>query len=233
MKKFFSVLIAAVMLLTAAAFADESILVVNGSATVSMDADRVSASIGLKIVGEDLGELQNRANDTLADIYEALQQAGLDRKDVSTSYIYMSPRYDYSGDTEEIIGYSVQHSLNITTGETDKIGQYIDAAFAAGANMMDSISFGASDDTEAARKALELAVQEAGRKAETIAAASGHSLGRILEIRENGGAESYYEAYSGGARFTMMESADSTSGTTVRASKVSVTSNVQITYELK
>ena len=183
MKKVFAILLALALLTGFSALA-EAELKVSGTGTVYMQADRASASLGVNLTGEDLGELQQRANNTVAAVVEALTEAGLDEKNISTNYIYISPRYDYSGDVERLVGYSINNAMTITTENIDSIGTYIDAAFAAGANTFDSINFSVSDDSAARMQALELAVQAAQQKAETIAAAAGKKLGSIEEIVE-------------------------------------------------
>ena len=231
MKRVFAILIA-LMMLAGAALADESKLVVNGTGTVYMEADQASASLGVTMMGEDLAELQRNANETVAAICTALRNAGLDEKDISTNYIYISPRYDYSGDVERMVGYSINNTMTIRTDQMDKIGAYIDAAFAAGANTFDSIEFTVKDDTEARKQALQLAVQDARDKAEVIAAAAGMALESVDEIREISQNDYYYNAASGSAKFMVEEAAQYDAGTTVRAARVKVTANVEISYEL-
>ena len=233
MKKVFAILLALALLAGFSALAEEAELKVSGTGTVDMQADRASASLGVNLTGEDLAELQQRANATVAAVVEALTEAGLDEKNISTNYIYISPRYDYSGDTERLVGYSINNSMTITTENIDNIGAYIDAAFAAGANTFDSINFSVSDDSEARKQALELAVQVARQKAETIAAAAGKKLGNIEEIIEGSQNDYYYNSTSGVARnFAVETAAMDDAGTTVRAAQINVTASVQITYEL-
>ncbi len=232
MKKIFAILLAFALTMSAAALADSE-LKVSGTGTVYMQADRASASLGITMTGEDLGELQKQANNTVAAVVAALEEAGLAKEDISTNYIYISPRYDYSGESERMVGYTINNSLTITTQDIDNIGAYIDAAFGAGANTFDSINFSVADDSEARNQALELAVRDAQRKAETIAAAAGQVLGGIEEICEGAQNDYYYNAGSGGARYVSMESAAMDAGTTVRAAQVNVTASVQITYELR
>lgn len=224
----------AMILLCTSAFAEVSTLSVSGSGTVYMEADHVSACLGVDLSGEDLTELQNQANATVAKICDALQAAGLEEKDISTSHIYISPNYNYSSfsDERKFTGYTISHSLAIITEDADEIGMYIDTAFAAGANSFDSISFSLRDDSEARDKALELAVREAFRKAEVIAAASGKSLEGILEINE-GDLNTTYNNSSGAAYKMMPMEAAGTADTTVRAAQVSVNANVQIIFEIK
>lgn len=230
MKKLIAVLMTLVMLLSMNALADIG-LNVTGNGTVYMEADLVTASLGVNLSGEDLETLQSQANETIAAICNALVTAGLDEKNISTNYIYISPRYDYSGATEEIIGYSINNTMSICTDELDMIGTYIDLAFAAGANTFDSISFTVKDDSAARNQALELAVQDARTKAETIASASGMQLGRMMSITE-GSNEDYWSNTSGGVRYAMSEDAAAAMGTTVRAAQVKVSAKVQVTYDM-
>ena len=233
MKKIFAIALALAMLMGVSALADGGELKVSGSGTVYMQADRASASLGVDLTGEDLGELQQRANNTVAAVVEALTAAGLNEENISTNYIYISPRYDYSGDTERLIGYTINNSLTISTDQIDNIGTYIDAAFAAGANSFDSISFSVADDSEARMQALELAVKDAQQKAEVIAAAAGMSLSKIEEIAEGAQIDAYSNSTAGMARYSIAETAAMDAGTTVRAARVNVTASVQITYALE
>ena len=232
MKRIFA-LILAMLMLCSFALADDASLVVTGTGTVYMAADQASASLGVTMTGEDLGELQKRVNETVLAICTALQEAGLAEKDISTNYIYISPRYDYSGDVERMVGYTINNSLTIRTEDMDKIGTYIDAAFAAGANTFDSINFTVKDDSEARRSALELAVADARSKAEVIAAASGMTLEGVDEIKEVSQYDYYYNSASGGSKMAMTEGAAMDVGTTVRAAQVNVTANVEISYDIK
>lgn len=230
MKRYVSAILVLCMLFCACAYA-ESKLNVEGSGTVYMQADQVYVSLGVRLNGEDIAELQKQVNETISNIYTSLEAAGLDSKKISTSNIYIYPVYDYSGETEKIVGYSINHMLSVHTGETDKIGTYIDAAFAAGANAFESINFTVKDDSKAREQALELAVSDAQHKAEIIAAAAGKTLGDIEIISEGSVGNYYNDSMSSKVAFEMAE-ADAAAGTTVRASQVCVSANVQITYTL-
>ena len=232
MKRVFAVMLALALLAGFGALAEGTELKVNGTGTVYVQADRASASLGVNMTGEDLGELQQQVNATVAAVVDALVEAGLEEKNISTNYIYISPRYDYSGDTERLVGYSINNSMTISTEKIDSIGAFIDAAFAAGANTFDSISFSASDDSAARMQALQLAVEDARQKAETIAAAAGKELGQIEQIVEGGQYDYYYNSTSGGARNALTVEAVADVGTTVRAAQINVTASVQITYGL-
>ena len=231
MKRILALMIA-MLLLCSGALAEVESLKVTGTGTVYMQADRASASLGVTMTGEDLGELQKQVNEAVSAICAALQEAGMDEKDISTNYIYISPRYDYSGEMERMVGYSINNSLTISTENIDSIGAYIDAAFAAGANTFDSIEFTVKDDTQARKQALQLAVEDAMAKAEVMANAAGRSLGGIVEINEGGQQDYYYNSSAGSARYAESAAGAMDVGTTVRAAQVKVTATVGITYAM-
>ena len=87
MKRILACIMALAMLLGCGALA-ESTLNVTGSGTVYVAADRVSASLGISINGEDLGELQNQANEKMNAICQALLDAGLEESG-ETAVIYI------------------------------------------------------------------------------------------------------------------------------------------------
>jgi uncharacterized protein len=78
--------------------------------------------------------------------------------------------------------------VRATITDVDRVGAVIDAAIAAGANRISSLSFEASDPEAARAEALAAAVNAAREQARTIAEALGHELGPALEVR--GGADS-------------------------------------------
>ena len=212
----------------------EGVLNVSGTGTVYMTADRVSATMGVTMTGEDVAEMQREVNATLNAICATLKEAGLEETEISTNSIFIYPQYDYSENVQKLVGYSISSSINVTTDAVDSIGEYIDAAFAAGANTFDSISFSATDTAEAKKQALEIAVQSAMEKAEVIAKAAGGELGELKAVSEGdaGVYSNVYEDNAGGMR-VYEEKAIAGSGTSVHAAQISVTANVQLTYELR
>lgn len=233
MKRIFTLTLAIFLVFSCGALA-ESVLNVTGSGTVYVAADRVSASLGISINGEDLGDLQNQANEIMNAICKALKDAGLEDGNISTNYLYISPRYDYTSEMERITGYSISNSLTIITDDIDSIGSYIDAAFAAGANTFDSISFTVKDDTQAQQKALELAVADAQGKAEVIAAAAGRTLGDIKSISQGSEEDyNYYNTTVGKGMYISEDGEMDGASSLVHAAQIRVNAEVQISYELK
>ena len=231
MKKVLSIVLAMLMLIGASALAEKT-LNVTGSGTVYLDADIAYASLGVSYTGADLSVIQQQANETIEAVCQAMEEAGLDAKNISTDNINIYPMYDYSQNDVKLTGYRIDERLSIHTEDIDALGAYIDAAFAAGANTFNSIIFSVKDDSQAKRDALKLAVQDAREKAEVIAEASGEEIDSVVAISENA-QYSYYNTDTKAYTADIAPMAAEGSATTVRAAQINVSADVQITYRLK
>ena len=217
----------ALMLAATAALAEPAILTVNGSGAVYVDADRVTINVGVRESAGDVMSAQAAVNAKIDAVIAALTDMGVDPKDIYTDSISIYPEYDYSysGD-EKLTGYSAYNMIAATTAGTENAGAYIDAAFAAGANQLNGVDFFASDTTEAQHRALAMAVQNAGEKAEVLAQAAGLPLAGIRSISEGGG------FYTEPVYYARASVEDAGAGTQVYANKLSVTASVSVTYAL-
>lgn len=231
MKKVLSIVLAMLMLIGASALAEKT-LNVTGSGTVYLDADIAYASLGVSYTGADLSVIQQQANETIEAVCQAMEEAGLDAKNISTDNINIYPMYDYSKNESKLTGYRIDERLSIHTEDIDALGAYIDAAFAAGANTFDSITFSVKDDSQAKKDALKKAVQDAREKAEVIAEASGEEIDSVITISENA-QYSYYNRDTKAYTADIAPMAAEGSATTVRVAQINVSADVQISYRLK
>ena len=227
MKKVFATVLALALLLGACAMAEGHTLTVQGMGAVQVAADRATVSLGVRETGPDVMSTQATVNEKIAAVIDALTEAGVEPGALSTGSISIYSNYDYSGDVEQIVGYTAYNSLLFTVTDVDSVGSFIDAAFAAGANNLDYVEFTAADTAEAGEQALALAVQSAGRKAAVLADAAGVQLGDILEIRDN-----EETGYGYGNAFAVTEDAGKGAGTSVLPSQQTVSAIVTITYAI-
>lgn len=221
-------ILAVVMLLFATpALATETVTVI-GEGLVYMDADQATFYVGVRETGDDVMFAQNAVNERIANIIAAFEGLGIEKKDMATNSINIYPTYDYSEKGEKITGYTAYNSICVMTKNIDKVGEYIDAAFAAGANTLDSVNFSASDTSEASKKALTLAVKSARNKAEVLAEAAGMKITGVHEINE----QSAYSYGNGMLRYAESAAMDAVAGTQVMTSQLQVCANVSVTYTM-
>jgi uncharacterized protein YggE len=73
--------------------------------------------------------------------------------------------------------------VQVTTKDPSSIGRALDAGVQAGANVSAGLSFTLADPRVAETQALQLAVQDAQRRATAIAEALGKKVERVKEVR--------------------------------------------------
>ena len=229
MRKLISLFIAvfAVFALPVTAYAGT--ISVSGAGEVLVPADIAIVSLGVNARDKDVLSAQETVNSAIADVRDALLEAGVAQEDINTGYINLYAVYDYDGDQEQVVAYNADSTLAIRVTDMEKVGEVIDTAFHAGANTLDGISFSASDIKDASADALREAVSDAKVKAEVLAEASGLEISGIESITEN---NTY--SYDGGLRnnFSVKNEvgSDTATPTYVQAAKLTVSATVTITY---
>ena len=169
----------------------------------------------------------------MAAVRDRLRTLNVESRDMQTSGLSLSPYYEQNEngryDRAVIAGYEAMNGLTVRLRGTDGAGEVIDAAVQAGANGLDSFSFGFQDDEALQDEARRDAVRDAREKAELLAKEAGVSLGRVVTLTETGGGGGPQPYYDG----RMMRMQAEAAPTPVEAGEQSVTASVQITYELR
>ena len=186
MKKIFALLIAVFLLAAASSTIAETKITVSGTGEVRVSADTAVISLGVNARDKDVLKAQQNVNETIAAIRKALIGQGGKEEDINTEFINIYAIYDYQNDQEQLSAYNASSTLAIKVTDMEKVGTLIDAAFAAGANTLNGISFSASDTEEAKAEALQKAVEDTQKKAEILAQASGLKISGIETISEQG-----------------------------------------------
>ena len=234
MKKMFAMLLCLAILAlgTGAALAEGTTLSVTGNGTVLVESDLAIVTVGVQETSKDVLEAQSTVNEKIAAIKQALLDTGVEESEINTDSINIYANYDYSDNTEVIVGYTARNSLSVRTTDMDNVGSLIDAAFVAGANTLDNVQFTVQDDTQAREQALTMAVEDARRKADVLASAAGLQVASIESISEGG--VSVYDSMRNYAADTVMAAKESGgAGTLVQAALVSVDAMVSMEFELQ
>ena len=206
-------------------------LSVSGNGTVLVESDLAIVTVGVREASADVLVAQATVNEKIAAIKQALLDAGVQETEINTDSINIYANYDYSDNTEVIVGYTANNSLSVRTTDIDNVGALIDAAFAAGANTLDNVQFTVQDDSEAREQALTKAVEDARRKADVLAAAAGMQVTAIESIAESG-----VYTYDSMRNFAQMDAAATEgggAGTLVQAALVSVDASVSMDFILQ
>lgn len=154
-----------------------------GEARTTPDRAMLEVSVQTRAATAAVAATQNAEKQRA--VIAALRAQGLRAEQISTvNYnVYPDMRHDPRGAEEpKVIGYVVTNSVRAELREVDKVGAVIDAALAAGANMISSLNFYSANTDAERRSALAAAVEKARGDAEALARAAGGSLGALLEM---------------------------------------------------
>ena len=212
---------------TPAAGAGAATVTVLGHGSVTVTPDIASVSVGVLITRPTIAEAQSAATTQMTAVIDAVKAAGIDEKDIQTSYYSVNVlfNYDNTGNPTEVVGYQISNQVNVIVRDLDQVGSLLADAVAAGANTIYGITFGVDEPSAAESEARAAAVADARARAEELAQAAGLSLGRVLSINE-GTAEPipYYTdgQFAGGKG----------GGAPVQPGSLEVTVDVQVTFEL-
>jgi hypothetical protein len=161
-------------------------ITVLGTGSANVTPDRASFAFGTISQATTANAALAASSHSVARVIAALKKAGVAQGDIRTSEVSLSPRTNDNGDA--IVSYTASNTVTATIRKLGDAGDIVDAAVGAGANQVSGPNLLASDQDAAYRNALKAAVAEARTKAETLANASGTTLGKITAIVEGGGA---------------------------------------------
>ncbi len=208
-------------------------ITVSGEGKAFVTPDIAEISFGMqtgqqKTAAAAMAKLTTNMN----SIYEALQNAGIEKKDINTENFYLSPVYDYRTGTQIVQGYEASQSLRVKVRDLDKVSDVVGQATAAGANQAGSVNF-TVDDPEAKRaEARKIAIEQAQQKAEVLATQLHVQLGDVKSFSE--GSNGYTPPYPMLSRDMMgVGGGTKEESLPLPAGEQTVAVTVSVTYEIR
>ena len=136
-------------------------LSVSGVGRVNAAPDVADVSLGVFEQGEDAAEASQKAAASMESVVQAMLDLGIDEKDVQTTSINLSARYDWNKEPAQIVGWEARNMVNVTVRDIEGVGDVVDAVVDSGANQINGISFRVEDPTEAQELARTAADEDA------------------------------------------------------------------------
>ncbi|GAB4542799.1 MAG: SIMPL domain-containing protein [Anaerolineales bacterium] len=160
---------------------------VNGIGVAYLAPDIAYIYIGVHTEAATAEEAVSANNAKTLAVKQALDNAGVAKKDISTTNfsIYPSQQYLPDGTMGGSI-YMVDNTVYVTVRDLGQLGKLLDDVVSAGANSINSIQFDVADKTAAVKEARAQAVEDAKAQAQELASAAGVELGGVQNI-------SYYD----------------------------------------
>ena len=160
-------------------------IVTTASGEVRLTPDRATIQIGVQSRAATAAAAATQNATKQRAIIDAIKARGVPAEQIATSNFNVIPetRYDREGQAApRTTSYLVINTVNVELRRIDQVGPVIDAALVAGANQINSLTFGIINADSARRVALAQAVSKSRADAEAMARAAGGSLGPLLEL---------------------------------------------------
>lgn len=230
---FAAMLLAASLVLPGTAHADTPFhrsLTIAGEGKISAVPDTANIGTGVVTEASTAKEALEANTAAMNRIFDALQEIGIERRDMQTSQFNVAPVYTQpqrnTNEAPRISGYRVTNALNIRMRDMDRIGPTLDRLVSVGSNQISGVSFDISNSRALLDKAREEAVKDALRKAKVYAASAGVVIGRILTISETGAHVPQYRMVS-----RAMDMAESS--VPIASGEMELTANVNVVIEIE
>lgn len=163
---------------------ERNTVVINSSETVKVVPDMAEIIYGITTEDEDAAECQQKNTEKLDQVIEFLKAQGYEESSIKTSGFYMNPKYDWSGNRQQLIGYQMETQITVTDVPVADVGMLLSKTVESGANEIQNVSYFSSAYDQAYEEALAKAVETAKSKAEALAHAGGCQVTDVLSIVE-------------------------------------------------
>lgn len=155
---------------------------ISSQGSTRITPDRATIQTGVQTRGATAAAASAENARVAQRVINAIKGLGIGAEQISTVNYSVNPEYRHvENRSPEITGYTVHNTVVVDVRQIEQVGRVIDASLGAGANVINSLDFYASNTEEARRTALAAAIAKARLDAEVIARAAGGTLGGLAQ----------------------------------------------------
>ncbi len=166
----------------------ENTIAISAEGRVNAVPDLATVNLGVISIADTAKQAQDENTKKANQISDFVLKQGIDKKDITTSQFTIYPRYDYSNNQNNIIGYQsnqvVTVKIRCIDESPEKIGKILEGATSAGANEVQGLSYSFEDPDDLRQEARKIAIAKAKEKAQELADEAGLRLGKVVSIAE-------------------------------------------------
>ena len=217
---------------------DQGKVTINSSDSVKVSPDMAEITYGITTEDADASACQQKNTEALNKVLAFLKEQGYGDESIKTTGFSLNPRYDWSGNTQKLIGYEMNTQVTVTDVPIDDVGGLLSKTVESGANEIQDVTYFSSTYDQAYEEALKKAVDMARGKAEAIAEADGRQVGKVLKVEEyNDGQYGRYASSGINQRSSKMmdgavAEAAGAADMGVMPGQMKVTANICVEFEL-
>ncbi len=220
-------------------------ITVSGMGEVFAVPDRATFTVTVREEAADVAGAQDKATEKANAIISYLKSSGVEEKDIKTINYNVNPKYEWEQKAcvagtycepgnQVLIGFEVWQTIEVKVQDPKKAGDLLTGVGSRGASEVSGLSFTIEDEDALKSEAREMAIEEAEEKAEALAKQLGVSLVRVVGFNEDSyGYPMPYYAKGGMAMDAMNTEAVRAVAPELPAGENKITSNVNVTYEIR
>lgn len=164
---------------------DRAKINVQGEAVVRVKPDKILLRFGIETNNQDILAAKRANNEILQRAVAAFKECGVAEQQIQTDQLSIEPRWGYERQ-RVFLGYFVRNSIVVTLTDPERVEAVVTKALESGVNFIHGVDFQTTQFKQHREEARELALKAAREKAEKMAAVLGQSVGRPLQIQDNG-----------------------------------------------
>jgi len=159
-----------------------------GEGQVQGAPDTLTANVGMEAIAPDVTGAMTQSGDRQQAVITALVDAGIDRKDITTTQVSLQPQFGTDGTA--ITGYRASNMIDVKIRDLSAASQALALIVSSGgdATRINSVNYSIEDDSQLIRDARARAFEDAKSRADQYAGLSGLDLGKVVSISESPGA---------------------------------------------
>ena len=207
------------------------VVVASGEGIVKRAPDRAWVNVTAESRAKTPQEAQKQNAAAMAAVLQKVKGAGIPEEAIQTSSYDLQPEYDFHEGRRTLRGYVARNSITIRVDTLPRLGEIIDLAVSSGATMIGGIRFDIKERDALERDALRVAVADARRRADALAAGADMKVVGVTRIQEHGAVE--VPPPQPLARMAAMEAVAGQAGPPVEAGELEIRARVTLTAAIR
>jgi uncharacterized protein YggE len=202
-------------------------VIVTGEGSVTVPQDYAEIRTGVTTRGKTAKEALDANSKLMTAVTTALQNSGVEQKDIQTSRFSIEPVYvqQQSNSARTLTSFEAVNQVDVSIRQIAKLGDILDKLVSAGVTDIGGIEFLHADPAKALDQARQAAVADARRKAELYAQNTNLTLGGVLWITED-------QAYAPVMKAGLMRAAAGGVPAPIAAGEDTLRANVTIGFDV-
>jgi uncharacterized protein YggE len=149
--------------------------------------DTLTAAVSIEFSARDVTTAMNQTSERQQAVINALVNAGLEAKDISTTQVALQPQVAGPENPSQITGYRATNSIDVKIRNLAAASNTLALIVSTGgdATRINSVQYSIDDSSQLVKDARARAFQDAKDRAQQYAQLSGLKLGKVISISES------------------------------------------------